>query len=384
MRSKSLARLFVFPVVLLVPPLASAVFRDAPVTAFIKFPPAPPMIATPSFSWPIFLGIVGMALLALFPFAKRLVKDRVVVQPSESSTEALPWWGLLGLGITATAWLFAWTRFPWFDAFQGYTFTPLWLGYILVINALCYRRTGRCLMLDAPLFFVVLFALSAYFWWLFEYLNQFAGNWYYVDVPNITPLERFAVSSASFSTVLPAVLSTTQWLASFVRLQRAVTGFKPLGAQAVRRLIIGGLIISISGLTMLGVYPQYAFPMLWIAPLFIGLSFSPSNSGVVAALSQGDWRPILLPALAALVCGFFWEMWNFRSLAHWEYAVPFVQRFHLFHMPLAGYAGYLPFGAVCYLLTRLVDGKDRLWCVSELLAAKKWSASTEKRSTNSA
>jgi hypothetical protein len=55
-------------------------------------------------------------------------------------------------------------------------------------------------------------------------------------------------------------------------------------------------------------------------------------------------------ACAALICGFFWELWNFKSLAHWEYAVPFVQRFHVFEMPLLGYAGYLPFGLECLVV----------------------------------
>jgi hypothetical protein len=40
-------------------------------------------------------------------------------------------------------------------------------------------------------------------------------------------------------------------------------------------------------------------------------------------------------------------MWNYKSLSHWEYALPFVHRFKIFEMPLLGYAGYLPFGLEC-------------------------------------
>ena len=46
-------------------------------------------------------------------------------------------------------------------------------------------------------------------------------------------------------------------------------------------------------------------------------------------------------------------MWNFASLARWEYAVPWVQRFHLFEMPALGYAGYLPFGLECVAVAAL-------------------------------
>jgi hypothetical protein len=59
-------------------------------------------------------------------------------------------------------------------------------------------------------------------------------------------------------------------------------------------------------------------------------------------------------AAAALVCGFFWEMWNYGSLAHWEYAVPYVGQFRIFEMPLLGYAGYLPFGIECAVISNVV------------------------------
>jgi hypothetical protein len=36
--------------------------------------------------------------------------------------------------------------------------------------------------------------------------------------------------------------------------------------------------------------------------------------------------------------------------------VPFVQRFHIFEMPILGYAGYLPFGLECMVVS-LMFGK---------------------------
>jgi hypothetical protein len=47
-------------------------------------------------------------------------------------------------------------------------------------------------------------------------------------------------------------------------------------------------------------------------------------------------------------------MWNFYSLAKWTYHVPFVQRFEIFEMPILGYAGYLPFGLECAVISELV------------------------------
>jgi hypothetical protein len=47
-------------------------------------------------------------------------------------------------------------------------------------------------------------------------------------------------------------------------------------------------------------------------------------------------------------------MFNFYSLARWQYSIPYVQVLHLFEMPILGYAGYLPFGLECGLIIGLV------------------------------
>ena len=57
---------------------------------------------------------------------------------------------------------------------------------------------------------------------------------------------------------------------------------------------------------------------------------------------------------AGLICGFFWELWNSQSLAHWVYTVPFVHDFKMFEMPILGYAGYLPFGLECVVVASLL------------------------------
>jgi len=110
----------------------------------------------------------------------------------------------------------------------------------------------------------------------------------------------------------------------------------------------------------LGLWPEMLFSGLWVAPLLLvaGLQWLLTGESFFAPLARGDWRCVLQPAAAALVCGFFWELWNFGSLAKWHYSIPFVQRFHLFEMPLLGYAGYLPFGVGCALLMDLLSQID--------------------------
>ena len=124
-----------------------------------------------------------------------------------------PWWGWCGLFTGSMFWILAWTRFSWFTTFQPHTFAPLWGSYILVINALRYRKIGHCMMLDRPRFFLLLFPISAVFWWFFEYLNRFVQNWQYTDI-HYPPWQYFGLASLSFSTVLPAVLGTREWILS--------------------------------------------------------------------------------------------------------------------------------------------------------------------------
>ncbi|MGQ0543994.1 MAG: hypothetical protein ACT4P3_01500, partial [Betaproteobacteria bacterium] len=117
-------------------------------------------------------------------------------------------------------------------------------------------------------------------------------------------------------------------------------------------------------LAALGPWPVAFFRALWVGPQrhIARLHKLALGENLFAPRAAGDARPLLQPALAALVCGFFWELWNSGALAKWHYSVPFAQRFHLFEMPALGYAGYLPFGLTCALvmdtLARLIEGRS--------------------------
>ena len=98
---------------------------------------------------------------------------------------------------------------------------------------------------------------------------------------------------------------------------------------------------SAAGLFGLGLWPDYLFSLVWVAPLLLltALQLICDQPTMFSETAHGDWRTLWATALAALICGWFWEMWNVYSLARWEYTVPFVQRSRLFEMPLLGYAG---------------------------------------------
>jgi hypothetical protein len=265
-------------------------------------------------------------------------------------------WGWAALAWVAASWVLAWTRFPWFEAFQQHTFTPLWLGYIGVVNALTVQRAGSCLLTREPARFAALFALSALFWWFFEYLNRYVANWRYTGIADFDALEYTLFATLAFFTVLPAVTSTAEWLGTFPRLDAAFSQWRE-GLISRPKLVAGGvLILTTVSLAALGVVCEFVFPLVWISPVLviICLQVLGGRPTVLAPLVRGDWRVIVRFSAAALVCGFFWEMWNFGSLARWEYSIPHVDRFRIFEMPLLGYAGYLPFGIECAAIAALV------------------------------
>lgn len=352
-------------------PLLGIVLAGRPLEPYLEFPPVTRYVEHARFSWVAFLGLSLFVVVITAPFVMKLIKDdappNVSPRPPGSFPitgrlfpRPLPWWGWTGLAITGIAWVLAWTRFSWFEGLQPFTFTPLWVGYILAVNAWAWTRTGSCMILDRPRYFLSLFPLSAAFWWFFEYLNRFVQNWYYMGVSEFGPGQYVLHATLPFSTVLPAVLGTTDLLRSFPHLNHAFQHLWTIRLNRPKMIGGMGLMLSITGLIGIGVWPDYLFPFVWVAPLLLITSFQAvlGRKTIFSGVAHGDWRPIWLPALAGLMCGWFWEMWNINSLAHWEYAVPYVHRFKIFEMPLLGYAGYLPFGLECQVIADLLPSQE--------------------------
>ena len=54
--------------------------------------------------------------------------------------------------------------------------------------------------------------------------------------------------------------------------------------------------------------------------------------------------------IGTLICGFFWEFWNYWTPAKWYYDVPILGFFTIFEMPILGYLGYFPFAFELYVM----------------------------------
>ena len=346
----------VMAVMLLGLPLFGVHLAGYPIARYIEFPPESRYVQHAPFSWAAFCAYSAFILVVTLPLIITAVRTMRRRQPKAPAAAAFPWWGWLGVVWGLLFWILAWTRFEWFAVLQPHTFTFLWLGYILFIHGLGQRQTGRCMLTARPGYFLMLFPASAAFWWFFEYLNRFVQNWYYEGV-RFGPAEYFWYATLSFATVLPAVLGTRDVVLGTRWLQDGFKQFLPLAWPRPRVTARAVLIAASAGLALIGVFPNLMFPLLWVSPLLIIVSLQVlmSESHIFMDISRGDWRQVMACAAAALICGWFWEMWNYFSLARWVYAVPYVHRFEVFEMPILGFAGYLPFGLECAVIGTLLE-----------------------------
>ena len=349
MRLRALLALLAAAILVWGAPLAGLALAGRPLEPYLEFPPRTEPVAHAPFSWLAFalLSLPVLAAAALYAYGLARARPRAAPEPRR-----FPWWGWLGLGLIALGWAVAWNGSLAPPEWRRESFTPLWVGYVVVMNALALRRSGRSPLTHRTAWLLALFPASAVFWWLFEYLNRYVGNWYYSGIADSGAWDYFLQGTLPFSTVLPAVVSTQAWLASFPRLDAiALPALHGHAALAWAALALG--VMALAGI---GLWPDELFAMLWLAPLLVlaGLQKLAVGESLFAPLARGAGRPVLLPALAALVCGFFWELWNWGSAAQWHYSVPYVQGLSIFEMPLLGYAGYLPFGVECALVADLV------------------------------
>lgn len=331
-------------------------------TAFLRFPPRP-LEAAPSSFTPGIFAIYALAIVAVLgPFLLRVVRSQraAVKAAAPSGRGRYPAWGWWGVGLLGVSWVVAWVPIPGLEEARRLSFTPLWVGYTVAISAWVAARGGRCLLTDSPRRFLALFPASAVFWYLFEYLNQFTGNWIYAGtgVAEGEALNWFLRSALPFSTVLPAVLVTRDLLATWPRLSAGLDHFLPIRPMHPRRVALFAWLAGFVGLAAVAVWPTALYSLLWTAPplLMVAGQALAGERHAFTTVAQGDWRGPWLAVMAALFCGLCWELWNVFSLARWTYHIPHAQVLHLFEMPLLGYAGYLPFGITCVVAAQLLTG----------------------------
>ncbi|GLV57744.1 hypothetical protein KDH_45800 [Dictyobacter sp. S3.2.2.5] len=265
--------------------------------------------------------------------------------------QSFPWYGLVAFVVCILAWIGSWRHL---EPFSVYLFFLLWLGYIFFVDALVVMRHGTSLLQRMRWRYIFLFITSSIFWWIFEWFNSAVQNWHYIVDHPYTPLMFTLLATINFSTVLPAVLETTEFLSTFRPMHLKLSLDEHYGRLPLLAFVLLEL-IGIACFILPWFYPHYCFALIWFSVTFL---LDPLNNylgrkSIFAHIAAGRWHFMILP-LGALFCGFFWEMWNYFSLPKWYYTVPFVSFWKVFEMPLLGYLGYLPFAIELFALYQFI------------------------------
>ena len=237
-------------------------------------------------------------------------------------------------------------------------FFPLWFGYILTIDALVFYRKNTSLLTRSKKKFTLLFLISAPAWWLFELINWRTQNWFYDGKQFFTDVEYAFLATISFSTVMPAVFGTAELVGTF----KWVNNFKKRKALSPTKATLNKFFLT--GFTMLALViflPEYFYYFEWAAVYFIlePINYKLKNRTLFVFTIKGDWSPLVALAIGTLICGFFWEMWNYFSYPKWIYDTPMVNFLHVFEMPLLGYIGYIPFSLELFAIYNFITGFSR-------------------------
>ena len=232
------------------------------------------------------------------------------------------------------------------EPFLSFIYFFAWWPYILSLDALLFLREGKFWLLSRPRQFLRLLGWSVTIWLVFEAFNLVLGNWRYVGMLPHWWL-RWPGYALAFATVLPAVLLTARVLAAW-GVWKGAGGRSRAWASWQPWFLLLGIACLILPLTL----PRYAFPLVWLGFIFL---LDPVNDllggkSLLRRWLAGERQEIYCLLTAGLICGLWWEMWNYPAASKWLYALPILNFGRIFEMPVLGYLGFLPFALECAVM----------------------------------
>lgn len=239
-------------------------------------------------------------------------------------------------------------------------FTPIvWTGYILWVDGAVDSLRGSSLLRSHPAEFAWLAAASIPLWLLFEAYNLRLDNWLYLGLPGNWWLRQLGYVWA-FATIWPGIFETAMLLRALDWNAPKPDGAKkpppPVSAKAATAVSFLGLLMVTTPVLLPPRIGTYLFGSVWLGFIFL---LEPINLRTGRASLWRDWRngdSSRLRALlwAGLLCGLWWEFWNWFAAARWFYIVPILPEWKVFAMPLPGYLGFPAFAVECYALFALI------------------------------
>ncbi len=267
----------------------------------------------------------------------------------------MPVHGWIGFSIVGLAEVFLFAGNRWI----GEWFTPLvWTGYILFMDGVVARWTGRSYLTTRRVEVVLVALASVGCWWLFEFYNaprfwhggeDLQGVWWHYHNLEPNAFLRRAGYDWSFATIFPSLFLTAEVLKTWGVTR--LTGLRSvrLPEWAFRLSVILG---TLSAILPLLVVSAWLAPLVWIAYVLLlePVNYWRGSPSWLREVEAGDYRTLVALLGSGTICGFLWEFWNYWALTRWTYTVPYWGTVKLFEMPLLGYLGFPPFALEAFAM----------------------------------
>jgi hypothetical protein len=246
----------------------------------------------------------------------------------------------------------------------GRWFTPIvWTGYVLLMDALVARLTGRSYLTTDRVDGVLVALASIGCWWLFEWYDapgfwrggaDAAGLWWQYHNPEPNLFLRRVGYDWAFATIFPGLFLTTAALRATLFTHARVRPWRPSSGVLNLAVAVG----AVSVVLPLAVGSTWLVPLVWTgwALLLEPWNYRRGRPSWLADLGVGDASLLLSLLGSGLVCGVLWEFWNYWALTKWTYTVPYPPAVKLFEMPVLGYLGFPPFALECFAMYHFIRG----------------------------
>lgn len=247
-------------------------------------------------------------------------------------------------------------------------FTPLvWTGYILWADGAIYALRGRSLLHDQRREFAALAVCSIPLWLIFEAYNLRLQNWMYVGLPNLA-VARLTGYGWGFATIWPGVLTTATLLRAMhwnapEESAPAAASLPARRWQHIAGMAAGAVFLALP-LMVPSPWGVYLFGAVWLGFILLlePLNDWLGNESLWRDLRRGDASRLRALVWAGVICGLFWEFWNYSATARWIYTFPIFPEWRIFAMPVAGYLGFPAFALECFALYAFVAPHVHRWC----------------------
>ena len=241
-----------------------------------------------------------------------------------------------------------------------------WTGYILWADAAVFALRGRSLLRSHPAEFACIAVFSIPLWLIFEAYNLRLENWIYIGLPR-NSLARMTGYAWSFATIWPGIFETASLLRALGLTRRCAdsaltqpSSVEPevrsrFGVASIASVAFGVLFLTFPVLPPSGTR-EYLFGAVWLGFIFLlePINRRMGGESLWKDLERGDTSRLFALLGAGVVCGIFWEFWNYWAHARWVYVFPMFQNWKIFAMPLPGYLGFPAFALECFAMLAFV------------------------------